>query len=100
MASIYEARWNNVLKWAKKVKAYYDTGNYMINWENNEDYYPNEFKFIIDEENRCIELYGKNTRQGIYEYDLDWDHGSYTTIAETNKMLAEIKLYSMVEIKL
>ncbi len=98
--NIYEARWNNVLKWAKKVKQYYDTGNYMISWENNEDYYPNEFRFIIDEENRSIELYGKNTRQGIYEYDLDWDHGSYTSINETNKMLAEIKLYSMVQIEI
>jgi len=33
MMNIYEARWNNVLKWAKKVKEHYDTGKYMIKWD-------------------------------------------------------------------
>lgn len=100
--NIYEARWNNALKWAKKVKSYYDTGNYMINWENNEDYYPNEFDFVIDEVNRLISIDSKDktTLNQIYEYDLEWDHGSYTSIAETNKILAEINLYRMEKVKL
>jgi len=33
MMNIYEARWNNVLSWAKKVKEHYDTGKYMIKWD-------------------------------------------------------------------
>jgi len=98
--NIYEARWNNVLKWAKVFKSYYDTGDYMISWENYEEFYPKDFEFVIDEENRFIALDGKNMRQTIYEYDLDWDHGSYTPIAETNKMLSEINLYSMVKVKI
>ena len=100
--NIYEARWNNALKWAKKVKSYYDTGHYMINWENNEDYYPNEFDFVIDEVNRLISIDSKDktTLNQIYEYDLEWDHGSYTSIAETNKILAEINLYRMEKVKL
>ena len=100
--NIYEARWNNALKWAKKVKSYYDTGNYMINWENNEDYYPNEFDFVIDEVNRLISIDSKDktSRYQIYEYDLEWDHGSYTSIAETNKMLDDINLFMLIKVKL
>lgn len=70
----------------------------MISWENNEDYYPNEFRFIIDEENRSIEFYGKNARQGIYEYDLDWDHGSYTSINET-KCLQKLNCTAWFKLK-
>lgn len=100
--NIYEARWNNVLKWAKKFKTYYDIGNYMISWENNEDYQPNEYDFIVDEENRLIAIDSKDktSRFQIYEYDLEWDHGSYTPIAETNKMLSEIGLYKLEKIKI
>ena len=100
--NIYEARWNNVLKWAKKVKEHYDTGNYMINWENNEDYYPNEFDFVIDEVNRLISIDSKDktSRYQIYEYDLEWDHGSYTSIKETNKMLDDINLFMLIKVKI
>lgn len=100
--NIYESRWNNVLKWAKKIKAHYDTGKYMIKWDNNENYYPNEFNFIIDETNRRISIISKDscTLNQIYEYDLEYDHGSYNTITETNKVLAEINLYSMERVKI
>ena len=98
--NIYEARWNNVLKWAKKVKEHYDTGKYMIKWDW--DFYPNEFDFIIDEENRVISIDSKDKTTGyqIYEYDLEWDHGSYTSIKETNKMLADIELFMLIKVKL
>jgi len=98
--NIYEARWNNVLKWAKKVKSYYDTGKYMIKWDW--DYYPNEFDFVIDEVNRLIAIDSKDktSRYQIYEYDLEWDHGSYTSIAETNKMLDDINLFMLIKVKL
>lgn len=36
--------------------------------------------------------------QWIYEYNLDFDHGSYTTVDETNKMFAEFKLYKMQQV--
>jgi len=98
--NIYEARWNNVLKWAKKVKELFDTGDYMIRWDY--DFYPNEFDFVIDEVNRLISINSKDktTLNQIYEYDLAWDHGSYTTIAETNKLFSEINLYSRIKVKL
>ena len=98
--NIYEARWNNVLSWAKKVKEYYDTGKYMIKWDW--DFYPNEFDFVIDEENRLISIDSKDGTTGnqIYEYDLNWDHGSYTSITETNKILSEINLYRMEKVKI
>jgi len=98
--NIYEARWNNVLSWAKKVKEYYDTGKYMIKWDW--DYYPNEYDFVIDEENRVISIESKDktSRYQIYEYDLNWDHGSYTPITETNKILSEINLYRMEKVKI
>jgi hypothetical protein len=98
--NIYEARWNNALKWAKKVKEHFDTGNYMIKWDD--DFYPNEHDFVIDEANRLISINIKKSKpiQMIYEYDLEWDHGSYTTIAETNKLFSEINLYSMMKVKL
>lgn len=98
--NIYEARWNNALKWAKKVKEHFDTGNYMIKWDD--DYYPHTYDFVIDEVNRLISINSKDktTLNQIYEYDLEWDHGSYTTIAETNKLFSEINLYNMVKVKL
>ena len=98
--NIYVARWNNVLKWAKKVKEHYDTGKYMIKWDD--DFYPNEYDFVIDEENRLISIDSKDKTTGyqIYEYDLEWDHGSYTSIAETNKMLDDINLFMLIKVKL
>ena len=104
--NIYEARWNNALKWAKKVKEHFDTGKYMIKWDDaskyGDDFYPNEYDFVIDEVNRLISINSKDktTLNMIYEYDLEWDHGSYTTIAETNKLFSEINLYNMVKVKL
>jgi hypothetical protein len=72
----------------------------MIKWDW--DYYPNEFDFVIDEVNRIISIDSKDrtTLNQIYEYALEWDHGSYTSIAETNKMLADINLFMMVKVKL
>jgi hypothetical protein len=98
--NIYEARWNNALKWAKKVKKLFDTGKYMIKWDD--DYYPNEYDFVIDEVNRLISINSKDktTLNQIYEYDLEWDHGSYTTIAETSKLFSEINLYRMEKVEL
>jgi hypothetical protein len=99
--SIYEARWNNALKWAKKIKEHFDTGKYMIKWDDDA-FYPNEYDFVIDEVNRLISINSKDktTLNQIYEYDLELDHGSYTTIAETNKLFSEINLYSMMKVKL
>lgn len=98
--NIYNARWNNVLKWATKVKQYFDTGSYILEWE--ERYTPTEHNFVIDDINRTISINSKggNAIQTIYEYNLDWDHGSYTTIAETNKLLSEFKLYKQEQITL
>lgn len=98
--NIYEARWNNVLKWAKKVKEHYDTGKYMIKWDD--DFYPNEYDFVIDEFRGIISINSKDgtTINQIYEYDIKWDHGSYTTISDTNKMLADINLFMMIKVQL
>jgi len=98
----YDRRWHNVLKWAKKVKDHYDVGNYMIKWDNNGEFYPNEYEFVVDEERRIVSINSKDgtTINQIYEYDLEWDHGSYTSIAETNKLMAEINLYNMVKVEL
>ena len=95
---IYEQRWNNALKWANKVKSYFDTGNYLLEWE--ERYDPTEHVFAIDEVNKLISINSKsgNSIQMIYEYDLEWDHGSYTTITETNKFLEEFKLFKQEQI--
>ena len=72
----------------------------MIKWDW--DFYPNEFDFVIDEENRLISIDSKDGTTGnqIYEYDLNWDHGSYTSITETNKILSEINLYRMEKVKI
>lgn len=96
--NIYEQRWNNALKWANKVKSYFDTGNYLLEWE--ERYDPTEHVFAIDEVNKLISINSKsgNSIQMIYEYDLEWDHGSYTTITETNKFLEEFKLFKQEQI--
>lgn len=98
--NIYEARWNNVLKWANKIKEHFDTGKYMIQW--GDTFYPDEFDFHIHEMNRTISINSKDNTSihQIYEYDLDLDHGSHTTIAGTNKMLAKINLYSMTKVEL
>ena len=96
--NIYEHRWNNALKWANKVKSYFDIGNYLLEWE--ERYDPTEHVFAIDEVNKLISINSKsgNSIQMIYEYDLEWDHGSYTTITETNKFLEEFKLFKQEQI--
>ena len=97
--NIYEQRWNNALKWANKVKSYFDTGNYLLEWE--ERYDPTEHVFAIDEVNKLITINSKRSGysiQVIYEYDLKWDHGSYTTISETNKFLEEFKLFKQERI--
>ena len=96
--NIYEQRWNNALKWATKVKTYFDTGDYILDWE--ERYNPLEHDFVIDDINKTISIDRKNGNsiQAIYEYDLEWDHGSYTTIAKTNTLLSEFKLYKMQQV--
>jgi len=99
MSSIYEARWNNALKWANKVKSYFDTGDFVIR-NDGEDYHPSEYKFIIDYSDKLIILVSKHFRLCIYECRLGWDHGSYTTIEDTNKMFAEFKLYKMQQVML
>lgn len=98
MSNIYEQRWNNALKWATKVKTYFDTGDYILDWE--EIYNLIEHDFFIDIINKTISINvkGGSSIQGIYEYDLELDHGSYTTIAETNKLFSEFKLYKMQQV--
>lgn len=96
--NIYDKRWNNVLKWARKIKTLFDTGNYQILDGDSEYYKSPQWKFIIDEEFKTVKLRSKNTTYMIYEYDLEWDHGSYNTIEETNIRLKKYRLYKQVEI--
>ena len=72
----------------------------MIKWDW--DFYPNEYDFVIDEVNRLISINSKDktSRYQIYEYDLEWDHGSYTSIEKTNQMLSDINLFMMIKVKL
>ena len=101
--NIYNARWNNALRWANKVKSYYDNGDYILeNLEWGVRCTLHDYDFVIEEVNKTISI---NTKDGysvqtIYEYNLDYDHGSYTTIEDMNKVFAEFKLYSMVEVTL
>ena len=74
------------------MKASFDTGEYIMVYDG-ETYTPDKWKFDIDEEAKTIALSTGNSRDIIYEYDLGWDHGSFTTIEETNKMLSKFKLY-------
>ena len=82
----------------RKIKTLFDTGNYQILDGDSEYYKSPQWKFIIDEEFKTVKLRSKNTTYMIYEYDLEWDHGSYNTIEETNIRLKKYRLYKQVEI--
>ena len=87
-------RWINALHWAQKIKASFDTGKYILMHES-EIYTSDVWKIEINEEDKFIVLTNSNTRCTIYEYDLDWDHGSYDSLASTNERLSKYKLYRM-----
>lgn len=94
----YDRRWLNALHWAQKIKASFDTEKYLLMYDG-ELYTSDKWKFEIDEEDKFIRLNSLDgsTRNMIYDYDLDWDHGSYYTIEATNVMLSKYKLYRMEE---
>jgi hypothetical protein len=96
--NFYDKRWNNVVTWAKKVKTLYDTGKYQLSDGDCEIYTLPAWKFVIDEDAKIIKLKSHNTTYTIYEYDLEWDHGSYDTIEETNVRLKKYRLYQQIEI--
>ena len=94
----YDRRWLNALQWAEKMKASFDTEKYLLMYDG-ELYTSDKWKFEIDEEDKFIRLNSLDgsTHNTIYEYDLDWDHGSYSTVSETNERLSKYKLYRMEE---
>jgi len=94
----YISRWKNALRWAQKIKASFDTGKYIL-VHDEEIYTPNYWKIEIDEERQFIILIceSKNSRERIYEYDLEYDHGSYDTIAVSNERFSTYKLYKVEE---
>lgn len=96
--NIYDRRWLNALRWAQKIKASFDTEKYLL-MHVGRLYTSDEWKFEINEEGKFIRLNSLDgrTRNMIYEYDLDYDEGSYYTIEATNVMLSEYKLYRMEE---
>ena len=98
--NIYDKRWNNVLKWARKIKTLFDTGNYQLSDGDCEYYELAKWQFVIDEDLKVIKLKSHNTSYTIYEYDLEYDHGSYDTIEETNIRLKKYRLLQQVEIEI
>lgn len=48
---IYEKRWNNALKWATKVKTYFDTGDYFLEWDG-QCYNSIEYELYICEDTK------------------------------------------------
>ena len=96
----YEARWNHAFKWAKKLKEYFDTGLYLLEY-NGEFLNFGETKIMINEDAQLILIKCNNCRFIIYEGNLAWDHGAYTPIKEFKEnVIDKIKLYKIESIVL
>ena len=85
--NIYEARWNNAVNVAHRIKSLMDKGHKVFN-EKGELIVGNFH--ITDKIIHLIENVNSNRYTTIYfENDKDWDHGLYTTIKEWNKQFSK-----------
>ena len=97
----YEARWNHAFKWAKKLKKYYDTGLYALEFEGELLPLLGDSEIIINERDQLILIKCNNCRFIIYEGNLAWDHGAYTPIKEFKEnVIDRVKLYKMESVVL
>lgn len=105
--NLYEKRWTAASTLVQKYKDLYDTGHYMVKGSDGDMFHVDHVQLVIDYDDREMywEMVDTNSktiiRYQIYEYDLEWDHGSYTKIADFKKWFTEehkLFLYSPVEI--
>jgi hypothetical protein len=103
--NIYQKRWAKVLEYANKLKNLYDTGAYILRFDD-EFFDPSETTIIIDEKDQVFSLHwvpvNSDTRvtYTLYEGDLNYDHGAYTKIAITlNEFKERIKLFAIQPIE-
>jgi hypothetical protein len=94
MGSIYEARWNNAVKQAKKINKYL-TKNYVPMFWGEVVTHP----IKITEEGIGLPLDGTGTVM-IFIKDLDLDNGYYTPVKEmTQYFRDEFKFYKEVKVR-
>lgn len=100
--NIYQKRLNKVREFATKVKELYDTGKYQLQYDEE---MCGDATIVVDETTQYFGIKlqcGKNAvHYMLYDGNLNFDHGAYTPIAETIKMLRDsIKLFELKPVKL
>lgn len=78
----YERRWQHAFKWAKKLKELFDTGNYLLVYDEVGTFDYKSTRIVINEDKRTIHIVEMNCSWMVYDGDLDYDHGAYTPIKE------------------
>lgn len=99
--NIYQKRWAKVSNYANKLKTLFDTGDYILKFDD-EFFEPGETTIIIDEKEQHFaikwspESFKTTMTYTLYEGDLNFDHGAYTKIKDTMADLQErIKLFAI-----